>query len=155
MTKYELGEAVKKARKDMGISQLLFAARLCVNQNVISRIETGKDRCPLPTIRAINELAGTDIPVKAFKGKETDCYDCAYRRGIAGSTHSECGYDWKIAMIPPPKERDTGIEAGLHLFPYEFLPERLGGTCHAHNKQLNKKREADLKGYERLFFDIK
>jgi len=63
-----------------------------------------------------------------------ECYKCEYRRGVAGSCHSSCGFnqgsDATSAMSSPTKYKalleikgnQHGIDSGWFYWPYNFDP---------------------------------
>ena len=56
-----LGEKIKKARKEHGLSQEQFAEKLCVSRSAVAKWETDKGTPDIENLKAISSLLNVSI----------------------------------------------------------------------------------------------
>ncbi|OGX36854.1 MAG: hypothetical protein A3G91_02085 [Omnitrophica WOR_2 bacterium RIFCSPLOWO2_12_FULL_50_9] len=59
-----VGEQIKNLRKQSGLTQAGLAQKLGVSQQVISRVESGRDNVSLLTVKQIVEALGREVIVQ-------------------------------------------------------------------------------------------
>ena len=60
--------------------------------------------------------------------ENSNCYDCKYRGGVAGSTHSSCHAEFS-KEAPVPQFDAHGIKSGWVIFPWNFDPVWMKSKC--------------------------
>ena len=69
--------------------------------------------------------------------EKNNCYNCAYRGKVAGSSHSKCHFKWSKSELSPPKANAHGIDKGWYIFPLNYDPVWQQEPCKAHSKEVN------------------
>ena len=85
-----LGEKIKKARKEHGLSQEQFAEKLCVSRSAVAKWETDKGTPDIENLKAISSLLNVSIDYLLDDGEKEitevvtkESYDIkAYGKGI-------------------------------------------------------------------------
>lgn len=63
--RYEIGQIIKEARLNSGLTQIQLAEKCRLNIRTVQRIETGKVIPRFYTLQLINEVLGTNFPPKS------------------------------------------------------------------------------------------
>ena len=98
-----LGEKIKEARKEHGLSQEQFAEKLCVSRSAVAKWETDKGTPDIENLKAISSLLNVSIDYLLDDGEKHDCVQLLTDYEIS------CGY-FEKSVLPAHKKLCSEIK---------------------------------------------
>jgi hypothetical protein len=71
------------------------------------------------------------------------CYECAYRRELAGDCHSRCAFAWAKSGLAAPEGNPHGVKNGWWRFPWNFDPVWMVAPCPAFSAESDAAKLAE------------
>lgn len=125
-----LGEKLRNARKNTGLSQEQLAEKLCVSRAAVAKWETDKGLPDIPNLKAISRLLDVSIDELLDDGQETDfCVtrEAIDRESFTVTAPSRCWQDAAVRARFPAADRINQLSLIHQLNKIEWWADFL--TC--------------------------